>query len=103
MFKKCSFNEKENKINCYKGKYCIERLCKKLKESSMEIIDYEKKEIMLLNDEKNNLYNEQEICYICGEKFCMDKHDKNHKNRKKVKDQDIIQDILEELPIVNVT
>ena len=25
-------------------------------------------------------------CYICKEKFCMDKGDKNHINRKKVKD-----------------
>ena len=28
MFKKCSFNKKENKLNYYRGKYCIEILCK---------------------------------------------------------------------------
>ena len=43
MFKKCSFYKKENKFNYYRGKDCIENLCKKLKESAMEVIDHEKK------------------------------------------------------------
>ena len=37
MFKKCSFNKKENKLDHYRGKDCIEMLCKKLKESTKEI------------------------------------------------------------------
>ena len=37
-----------------------------------------------LTHEENNFYNEQEICYICKEKFCMDKDDKDYINRKKV-------------------
>ena len=43
MFIRCSFDKKENKLNHYKGKYCIEELCKKLKESATEIINHEKK------------------------------------------------------------
>ena len=43
MFTRCSFDKKENKPNYYRGKDCIEKLCKKLKESAMKIIDYEKK------------------------------------------------------------
>ena len=39
-----------------------------------------------LTHEENNSYNEQEICYICKEKFCVDKDDKDYINRKKVKD-----------------
>ena len=39
-----------------------------------------------LTHEENNFYNEQEICYICKEKFCMDKDDKNYINKRKVKD-----------------
>ena len=31
MFTKCSFDKKENKYNYYRGKYCIQKLCKKLK------------------------------------------------------------------------
>ena len=85
-FTRCSFAKKENKLNYYRGKDCIEKLCKKLKESAMEIINREKKEMVPLTHEENNFYNEQEICYICKEKFCMDKDDKDYINRKKVKD-----------------
>ena len=44
-----------------------------------------KKEIIPLTH-KENFYNEQEICYICKEKFCMGKDDKDYINRKTVKD-----------------
>ena len=47
---------------------------------------HEKKEIAPLTHEENNFYNKQEICYICKEKFCVDKDDKDYINRKKVKD-----------------
>ena len=30
MFTRCSFDKKENKRTYYRGKYCIEKLCKKL-------------------------------------------------------------------------
>ena len=35
--------KKENKLDYYRGKDCIEKLCKKLKESATEIINREKK------------------------------------------------------------
>ena len=37
--------KKENKLDYYRGKDCIEKLCKKLKESATEIINREKEEI----------------------------------------------------------
>ena len=86
MFMRCSFDKKENKLNYYRGKDCIEKLCKKIKKSAYEIINHEKKEIISLTDEENNIYNKQEICYVCKEKFCLDKDGKNYINRKKVKD-----------------
>ena len=43
MFTRCSFDKKENKINYYRGKDCIENLFKKIKESAMKIIYYEEK------------------------------------------------------------
>ena len=52
----------------------------------MKIINHEKNEITPLTHKENNFYNEQEICYICKETFCMDKYDKDYVNRKKVKD-----------------
>ena len=39
-----------------------------------------------LTHEKNNSYGKKEICYICKENFCIDKDDKNYKNKRKVKD-----------------
>ena len=36
-----------------------------------------------LTHEDNNFYNKQEIFYICKEKSCMDKDDKNYINKKK--------------------
>ena len=44
----------------------------------MEIFNYKKRDIIPLTQEENNHYNEQEICYICEEKFCMDKDDKDY-------------------------
>ena len=46
MFIRCSFDEKENKLNCYRGKDCIIKACKELKECTMEIINREKKEMV---------------------------------------------------------
>ena len=43
LFTRCSFDGKENKLNFYRGKDYIEKLCKKLKESAREIINREKK------------------------------------------------------------
>ena len=43
MFTKCSFDEKENKLDYCRRTDCIEKLCKKLKEHAIKIIDYEKK------------------------------------------------------------
>ena len=60
------------------------KLCNKLKERKMKIIDYEEKEMIPLTHEENNFYMEQEACHICKEKFCMDKDDKNYKNKRKV-------------------
>ena len=59
MLIRCSFDEKENKRNYYRGKGCIEKLCQKLKESATEIINREKNEMVPLTHGENNFYNEQ--------------------------------------------
>ena len=60
MFTRCSFDKKENKLNYYRGKDCIEKLCKKLKEHAMKIINYEEKEMIPLTHGENKFYKEQE-------------------------------------------
>ena len=52
MFTSCSFDEKENKPNYYRGKDCIEKLSRKLKNWAMEIINYEKEEMIQLTKEE---------------------------------------------------
>ena len=81
----CSFDKQENKLYHYREKDCIENLCKKLKKDALELINYKKRDIIPLTQEENNRYNEQEICYKCGENFCMDKDDKDYINKKKAK------------------
>ena len=36
----CSFDLVGNKLNCYRGKECMERFCKDLKEHATKIINY---------------------------------------------------------------
>ena len=43
MFTSFSFDEKENELNYYSGKDCIEKLCEMLKTRAMKIINYEKR------------------------------------------------------------
>ena len=64
MFIRCSFDKKENKLNYYRGKDCIEKLCKKFKESANEIINREKKEMIPLTHEENNfIMNKKYVIY----------------------------------------
>ena len=48
----------------------------------MEIINYEKREMIPLTKEENKSYKEQETCHICKRKFCLDKDDESYKKRK---------------------
>ena len=65
----------------------------------MKIIKYEKKKMIPLTKEENKSYEEQETCYICKQKFCMDKNDEDYINRLKI----FIRENLEELLIANST
>ena len=65
----CSFDLTKNKLECYKGKNCMERFCKDLREHAIRIIFYEKKEMIPLTYEKNKSYEEQKVCYICEKEF----------------------------------
>ena len=50
MFTKCSFDAAENKLDYYRGRDCIEKLYKKLKEHATKIINYKEKK----NDTANS-------------------------------------------------
>ena len=77
------------------------KLCKKLKECAMKIINPEEKEMIPLTKEENKSYKKQEKCHICEEKFCMDKDNENYTIEKRLKIIVITQKNLEGLLIVN--
>ena len=99
MLTKFSFDKTEDKLDYYRGKDCIEKLCKKLKDHAKKIINSEEKKMIPLIDEENKSYEELEACHICIEKFCTDVDDKNYKNKKSLKITVILQEKLEELLI----
>ena len=61
IFTSCSFDESKNKLNYYRGKDCMKKFCKDLKEHAMRIINYEKKKIISLTKEEKINYNDQQI------------------------------------------
>ena len=70
----CSFDDTKKKRYFYRGKDCIEKLCKDLKEFKMEIINFKKKEMKPLTNKEIKSYEKQKVCYICEKKFCDDKN-----------------------------
>ena len=65
IFTSCSFDESKNKSNYYRGKDCMKKFCKDLKEHATRIINYEKKKIIPLTKEEKINHNDQQICSIC--------------------------------------
>ena len=81
IFTSYSFDESRNKLNYYRGKDCMNKFCKDLKEHATRIINYEKKKIIPLTKEEKINYNDQQICYICKKVF-----DKSEEKHQKVRD-----------------
>ena len=48
LFTHCSFNKAENKLDYYRGKDCMKKFCKELREHATKVINYEKKEMIPL-------------------------------------------------------
>ena len=76
----CSFDDTKNKRYFYRGKDCIEKLCKDLKELGTEIINFKKKEMIPLTNKEIKSYEKQKIWYICEKKFCDDQNKKSEYN-----------------------
>ena len=65
IFTHCSFDKSKTKLNYYRGKDCMKKFSKDLREHASKIIDYEKKKMILLTTEEKIYHNKQKICYIC--------------------------------------
>ena len=78
LFTHCSFNKAENKLDYYRGKDCMKRFRKDLREHATKIINYEKKEMILLTKKEEKKHNKQEVCYKCRKEFKADDSDKKY-------------------------
>ena len=87
------FDETKNRRYFYRGKDCIEKFCKDLKEHGTEITDFE--EMIPLTNKEIKSYEKQKVCHICKKKFCY------NKNKKKSEIIVITMENLEELLIAN--
>ena len=75
-----SFDDTKNKSYFHRGKDCIEKLCKDLKELGTEIINFKKKEMIPLTNKEIKSYDKQKLCYICEKSFLMIKLKKVNMN-----------------------
>ena len=81
IFTHCSFDESKNKLNYYRGKDCMKKFSKDLREHASKIINYEQKKMTPLTTEEQIYHNKQKICYICKKEF-----NNNDKKNYKVRD-----------------
>ena len=81
IFTHCSFNKSKNKLNYDRGKDCMKKFSKDLREHVTKIINYEKKKMIPLTTEEKIYHNKQKICYICKKEF-----NENDKRNYKVRD-----------------
>ena len=65
IFTHCSLDQSKNKLDHYRGKDCMKKFSKDLREHATKIINYEKKKMIPLTTEEKIYHNEHEICYIC--------------------------------------
>ena len=91
----CSFDEIKNRHYFYRGKGCIEKFCKGLKELRTEIINFEEKKTISLRNKEIKSYEKQKVCHICKKRFAV------IKTRKKSEIIVTTPENVEELLIVN--
>ena len=77
MTVKCLFDLTKSKHDYYRERDCIKKLCKKLRDRAMAIINYKEKETIPLNDEENKSYEKQKVCHKSKKKFCNDENEKS--------------------------
>ena len=64
-----AFDHIENKHTLYHGKDCMEKFCEYLREHTKNIIDFEKKKMLLLTKEELKSHQDAKVCYICRKRI----------------------------------
>ena len=65
LFTHFSFDTAKNKLDYYGGKNCMKNFCLGLRKHATKIINYEKKEMILLTKKEEKKHNKQKVCYVC--------------------------------------
>ena len=55
LFTHCSFDKTKNKLDYYRGKDCMKKFCKDLREHATKIINYEKKKSDTINNKRRHI------------------------------------------------
>ena len=84
LFTNCSFDERKNKFDYYRGEDCMKKFCKDLRKHAAKIICNKKEVIPLTKKEESN-YNKETNCHICKKGF-INYEDDYDKKYYKVKD-----------------
>ena len=66
-----SFKSIENKHDVYRGKDCMEKFCKFLREYAVNIINFKMKKMKLLTKAQQQSYENAKICRVCKKKLKM--------------------------------
>ena len=69
LYTHCSFDKSKNKLDYYRGKDCMKKFCKDLREHATKIINFEKKTMIPLTTKEEIDYYKQKICYISKKEF----------------------------------
>ena len=69
IYNSCSFDKSNNKLIYYRGEDCMRRFCKDLKDHTIKIIDFKKKDMIPLTKEEKDNYNKENICHIFKKEF----------------------------------
>ena len=64
-----AFDDIEKKHASYCGEDCMKRLCTSLREHATNVIDFEKKKMLLLTQEELKSHQHVKECYIWGKKI----------------------------------
>ena len=82
-----SFDKSKNERKYYREEDCMKIFCEDLKDRAMKIINFEKKEMILLTNEEKESYENQKIFHMCEKEFCIDEDNKKEfRKMQKVRD-----------------
>ena len=69
QYSHCSLHNNKSKQNFYRGKDSMKSVFANLKEHAIEIINWEKNEMLTLTNKQEKEYKKQILCPICKEEF----------------------------------